>query len=149
MIAQARAGVFRFRVNLWSRLMGRGAFDWDGFLRKLEEAEFRSFATPREASRSVGWSGLTQADDKWLFGVAGYRTPLLGKSVMRHELFHAVQDFKTGLFTREASFVRSLAAEYSAHLWGGPLIGVPLVYGGTVFIVCGMLLLVATLAGAL
>ncbi len=149
MIAQGRAASFRFRVNLWARLTGRGPFDWEGFEGKLQEAEFRSFATPREASRSVGWSGLTTAGDKWLFGIVGYRMPLLGKSIMRHELFHAAQDFKTSLFSRESSFVRSLAAEYSAHLWGGPLLGVPLAYGGTVCIVVGILFIIYALAGAL
>jgi hypothetical protein len=147
MLSEARSGLFRFRVNLWSRLTGRGRFDWTSFERHLEESEFRRFAGIREALQSLGWVGKGTSG-RWLFGVAGFRIPLYGKSAMRHELFHAAQDFKTGLFDREPRLVRSLSVEYSAHLWGGPLVGVPLAYGGTVFIVVGLAALIYLLVGA-
>jgi hypothetical protein len=155
MLAQSKAPWFRLRVNLWSWLTGRGRFEWGEFERRLEAAEFKSYADWHQAKQSLGWSGLTEEGDKWLFGVAGYRLPFLscyGKCAMRHELFHAAQDFKTDLFGSEAGFLRSVAAEYSAHLWGGPLIGLPLAYGGTAFIVIGvtyLIYLIALLLGVL
>lgn len=121
MIAEAKAFWFRLRVTLWAVLTGRGWFDWKDFMRKLEESEFREFATRQERS-CFGWAGLGE-NGRWLFGVAGYTVPLWGKSVMRHELFHAAQDHMTGLFTKSLTFRLALMAEYSAHLWGGPLIG--------------------------
>ncbi|MBI1916704.1 MAG: hypothetical protein HYS12_18520 [Planctomycetes bacterium] len=146
MLAQGRAASFRFRVNLWSRLTGRGTFDWEAFERRLAAAEFRRFANATEARRSLGWAGLTP-DGRWLFGIAGYRIPFYGKSAMRHELFHAVQDFKSGLFQQPPGLLRSLAAEYSAHLWGGPLLGIPLAYGGSLCILFSVIYILSALAG--
>ena len=146
MLREARAWTFRLRVNFWSRLTGRGKFDWQEFEKRLEESEFRAFATKRESLASGGWAGLG-SDGRWLFGVAAYWVPLLGQSAMRHELFHAVQDFRTGLFSRKSGLLACVAAEYSAHLWGGPLIGVPIVYGGTLFIVVGIVFVFLALAG--
>lgn len=147
MLRQAGAATFRFRVRLWSRLTGRGPFDWTEFERRLAVAEFRRFASAREAQRSLGWAGRTP-EGNWLFGVAGYRIPFYGPSAMRHELFHAAQDFQTGLFRCQPGLLRSLAAEYSAHLWGGPLIGVPIAYGGSLFILFGIAFILGALAGA-
>jgi hypothetical protein len=148
MLAQAKARTFRFRVNLWSRLTGRGPFDWQEYDRRLEASEFRSFASTAEARQSLGWVGQGSKGENWLFAVAGYRIPLYGKSAMRHELFHAAQDFKDGLFACDAGVLRCLVVEYSAHLWGGPLIGVPLAYGGSLFILGGVVYLIGALAGA-
>ena len=132
MLQQAQSRMFRFRVNLWSRITGRGAFDWDAFMSRLSQAEFRQFASVGQAARSLGWAG-PGARGGWRFGVAGRGVPLYGRSAMRHELFHAAQDLQTGLFSGRAGILRSVAAEYSAHLWGSPLIGVPVVYGGTAY----------------
>jgi hypothetical protein len=148
MLREARASTFRIRVNSWSRLTGHGAFDWEGFQHRQEQSEFRSYAGIREALQSMGWFGRGPKGN-WLFGVAGYRIPLYGRSAMRHELFHAAQDFQGGLLDRPPGLVRSVFAEYSAHLWGGPLIGVPLAYGGTLLIVVVIALLVYTLLGLL
>jgi hypothetical protein len=52
-------------------------------------------------------------------------------------LFHAVQDFTTGLFSKSGGLrglPRTVAAEFSAHLWGGPAIGVV----GTPIVVYGL-----------
>jgi hypothetical protein len=147
MLRQAGAATFRFRVNLWSRLTGRGPFDWTEYERRLALAQFRRFANAREAQRSLGWAGLSP-EGTWLFGVAGYRIPFYGPSAMRHELFHAAQDLQSGLFSCNPTLLRSLAAEYSAHLWGGPLIGVPLAYGGSIFILGGIIFIIGVLAGA-
>ncbi len=152
MLREARAKTFRFRVNLWcwirdlwSCLWGQGRwswltelgrFDWDGFETRLEESEFRAFATFWE-NIAGGWAGLG-TNGKWLFGVAACRVAPLRRSVMRHELFHAVQDSRLGIFQRRNGLIRSFAIEYSAHLWGGPLIGLPLAYGGTFFIVVSL-----------
>lgn len=160
---QAHAFLFSWRVNLWSRSTGRGAFRWTAFYRRLKRSEFRSYATWSEALQSLGWSGLlSQAAGStlreaaalrrdlkpWLFGVAGYTIPFYGKSAMRHELFHAAQDHKTRLFDPSPGLLRSLVAEYSAHLWGGPLIGLPIVYGGSLFIVLGVAYIIYALASA-
>jgi hypothetical protein len=123
MLRQATAWTFWLRVSLWSLLTFRGRFDWQEFLRRLEhESEFRAYASWEEARQSLGWAGLTADGKKWLFGVCGSGIPLLGNSAMRHELFHAAQDLKTGLFTRQPWLPRSCLAEVSAHVWGGPLL---------------------------
>jgi hypothetical protein len=146
MLAQSRAYAFRMRVNLWCWLTMHGRFDWQGFEERLESSEFRSYTNANESIQSLGWAGRG-ATGAWLFGVLGYRLWFYGKSAMRHELFHAVQDYKVGLFDRKSGLLRSLGAEYSAHLWGGPLIGVPLAYGGTLFIVAGISVFAWVLAG--
>lgn len=55
---------------------------------------------------------------------------MIGKSTVGHELFHALQDMQTGLFSKTGGSLvtragRTIATEYSAHLWGGPLVGTP------------------------
>ncbi len=127
--------LFRMRVNVWSRICGYGAFDWNRFEMKLATAEFRRFANAAEACQSMGWAGIG-GSGHWLFAVAGYRVVLFGKAQLRHELFHAVQDTAFGLFGDRRGLLRHLAIEYSAHFWGGPLIG-SFVYGGTGLIVPG------------
>jgi hypothetical protein len=145
MIAQANALAFQVRVNLWCVLTGRGSFNWMEFRRRLEGSEFRHYANKAEAVQSWGWSGTTENGDKWLFAVVGYCIPLYGKSAMRHELFHAAQDLMTGLFTANSGWLRVLAAEYSAHLWGGPLIGIPCVYLPSLFIAGAFVYILYTL----
>ena len=121
MLAQLSAWSFRFCVNVWSRLTLRGKFDWDEFERLLaDESDFRSYRDWKEAIRSVAWVGPDPGGKKWRFGIAGYLIPLYGKSAMRHELFHAAQDLKTELFALPRSLTRTVLAEASAHLWGGP-----------------------------
>jgi len=146
MLKEASATSFRFRVNVWCRKTGRGQFDWATFQTRLEAAEFRGFAGNREALQSLGWFGRGNKGN-WLFGVAGYRIPLFGKSAMRHELFHAAQDLRTGLLDQNPGLLQSLAAEYSAHLWGGPLLGVPIAYGGSLLIICCVFYLFVVLTG--
>jgi hypothetical protein len=147
MVAQSSSSLFRLRVNMWSRLTRRGKFNWEEFDRRLESSEFRTYASTIEAAQSLGWSGLGPAGN-WVFGVCGYKLALYGKSAMRHELFHAAQDTAFHLFSQEPDLFRSLRAEYSAHLWGGPLIGVPLVYGGSLFVALGVALIAGTVLGA-
>src|SRR5436309_1437783 len=92
-LRQVQGFTFRLRVNVWSLLWRWRRFPWGEFQRRLmEQSEFRGYANWQEMSQSLGWSGLTEQGDKWLFGVAGYRIPLYGSSAMRHELFHAAQD---------------------------------------------------------
>lgn len=147
-LRQARAPTFRFRVRLWSRLTGRGPFDWQRFERLLDGAEFRRFANWREAAQSLGWFGRGP-NGNWLFAVAGWSLPFYGPSAIRHELFHAAQDIQAGLLDQPPSLLRSVLAEYSAHFWGGPLIGIPLAYGGSLFIVWAVMYIVVTVLGTL
>lgn len=80
---------------------------------------------------SIGWAGYDpKTPDTWLFGVLGFWIPFVGGDVQGHELFHACQDEANGLF-RKRGCLLGIAAEYSAHFWGGPLLGIPLAYGGT------------------
>lgn len=137
MLRQAGGWTFRLRVNLWSRLTCRGPFPWARFVALLEEAEYHQYATTSEAAQSLGWFGRGM-QSRWRFGVAGWRIPLYGPSAMRHELFHAAQDLQAAILDQPPSVVRSLMIEYSAHLWGGPLLGLPLAYGGSLFIVLGL-----------
>jgi hypothetical protein len=60
---------------------------------------------------------------RWLFGVPQLERniPLFGRSAMQHELFHAIQDFKLGIFAREASMRlwQKIPIEFAAHcVWG-------------------------------
>jgi len=118
----ARDPLFRARADAWAKLTGRGPIDWKAFGRELKASEFREFATDFEAA-SGGWAGRTASGEKWLFGA-----PAGGRSATGHELFHALQDVKTGFLTRDPGWFEAVGAEYSAHLWGGPAIGIPRVW---------------------
>jgi hypothetical protein len=138
MLATAQSPWFRFKANLWSWITGRGPINWTEFMRRLEAAEFREFATVRQAM-SGGWAGATRGEiPVWLFGVPrGLRNiPFVGRSAMQHELFHALQDLQYGLFAiprTQIGFWRGFAIEGAAHLWGGPLAGTPFwVTGGAI-----------------
>jgi hypothetical protein len=144
MLRQAHKRFFCWRVNLWARLLHGSAFDWANFIAKLERAEYRAFASRRQALRSVGYFG-TGPSGEWVFGCAWFRLWLFGASAMRHELFHAAQEHHVGITNPKPGLLRSLAIEYSAHLWGGPLIGIPFVYGGTLLILGGLVALLVLL----
>ncbi|MGL4555466.1 MAG: hypothetical protein ACRC33_30220 [Gemmataceae bacterium] len=147
MLGQARTRLFRLRVNWWSNLTGHGPFDWEEFERRLEAAEYRRCGSRLAAVRSVGWAGRGEAGG-WLFGVAGWWLPVVGSSARCHELFHAAQDFKTGLFGLKPHPLRSVVVEFSAHFWGGPLIGIPFAFVPVLFILLGLISLVMMLLGA-
>jgi hypothetical protein len=99
----------------------------------LEKAAFREFRDKRQAKRSVGWAGQDpeSSDRQWRFGVcvSARRTWLLGGSIIAHELFHGVQDVKSGgrLFCPPAPlrWWQEVLVEAEALFFGGPLIGVP------------------------
>lgn len=127
MMRSANSWWFRFKPNLWSRLTGRGAIDWADFMTRLSSAEFRTYSSAGEAARSVGWAG--SRNDNWLFGVAGRRIPLLGRSIVQQELLHAVQDLQYGLFSAGIGVGGRIAAEASAMLFGSTMVGVPAAAG--------------------
>jgi hypothetical protein len=124
---------FHRKVNLWSRLRRTGTFPWDAFLVCLRAAEFREFRDKRQAKRSVGWAGQNPANPEaqWLFGVCRSlrRARTVGRSILDHELFHAVQDVQSGgwLFRPLVPLCwwQDVLVEVEAHLFGGPLIGLP------------------------
>jgi len=126
MLEQAESRIFQFRVLLWKWILWR-RFDREAFRQKLRErSTYRCFANSKEMWRSIGWVDRDPNDPaRWLFGVAGFGIWLIGASIMRHELFHAIQDLATGLFNKPRSglmgTVRGFMAEISAHLCGGPL----------------------------
>jgi hypothetical protein len=142
MLRQARKRFFRWRVNLWARVIHQRKFDWTGFYARLERAEYRAYQSWRQALRSVGYYG-TNASGEWVFACAWYWLWLFGASAMRHELFHAAQEHHVGITSPKPGLLRSLAIEYSAHLWGGPLIGIPVAYGGTALVLGGIVALFA------
>jgi hypothetical protein len=127
MIDQAESWLFRLRVKMWKAILKRN-FDHESFSQKLKnKSTYRCYANSKEMWRSIGWAGKDPSDPaKWLFGVAGFRIWLIGKSIMRHELFHAIQDLTTGLFNKPCGGLknkaRNFVAELSAHFWGGPLV---------------------------
>jgi hypothetical protein len=129
MLAAAKSPWFRFKANVWAWATGRGAIDWEQFMARLESAEFREFATWREASRSLGWAGRASAGSpQWLFGVPrlGRNLPLVGRSLMFHELFHGLQDLKYGMFAANEAAIpikQAFLIEGAAHLFGGTLVG--------------------------
>jgi hypothetical protein len=142
MLAQLNSWFFQLCITCWAKVTFRKPFDWESYTGQLGRAEYLSYRTVRQALRSFGWAGLTP-DGRWKFGVLWYRVWVYGPQAMRHELFHASQDQCYNLFSRERTLLGSLAAEYAAHFWGGPLIGIPIVYGGTMFIVSVLSLVVA------
>ncbi len=143
MLAEAQAWPFRLRANFWSCLTMRGRIDWTTFGERLKNARFVKYASNWEA-RSLGWA-YVDGEGKWLFAVAGHRIPFYGKSAMRHELFHALQDYKTGLFHRPLTIKLFLLAELSAYFWGSPLIGL-LPYGAIAWVIYRALSVVGVIA---
>lgn len=157
MLQRAQSRFFQVRVSLWSWLTLRGSFDWEDFLARLNSASYRRFASWQQARRSLGWAGFVPENaevyessgittrvavtepkkrpSRWLFGVLGWWVWWYGFTVMEHELFHAAQDFKDQLFSDPGNVLRRVLAEYSAHFWGGPLIGIPLIWIPTVGII--------------
>jgi hypothetical protein len=133
MLAAAQSAWFRCKVRAWCWLCWRGGFNFDTFTLSLDKAEFREFRDKREAKRSIGWSGQNPdcLAPQWLFGVCASvrRTWLLGRSIIDHELFHAAQDHQSeGELFRPSVRLRwwqEVGIELQAHLFGGPLIGVP------------------------
>jgi hypothetical protein len=121
-------------------LLHRRKFDWTGFYARLESATYRAYESRRQALRSVGYFG-TEPSGEWVFACAWHKAWPFGASAMRHELFHAAQEHHVGITDPKPGLLRSLAIEYSAHLWGGPLIGLPLAYGGTLLVVGGIVVL--------
>src|SRR5207247_1513756 len=106
--------------------------DWNRFMARLGTADFREFATWGQAWRSWGWAGPSPTNPgQWLFGVPrfGRNIPFIGRSIMSHELFHGLQDFRYGLFAVDEANIGIglwLRTEGAAHLFGGPLVpGIP------------------------
>ena len=94
---------------------------------------------PHDHLIAWGWSGPSANVGQWLIGVPKWSqyVPGFGRSVVQHELFHAMQDFKYGLFgVSEANipFWRGVRIEMAAHTFGGTGIGagVGVVLGGIV-----------------
>jgi hypothetical protein len=100
----------------------------------LNEAEFREFRDKRQALSSVGWAGQNPSNpgSQWLFGVCASlrRVPLIGRSIMDHELFHGVQEVQSGsrLFRppRPLRWWQWAFIEVEAYVFGSPLIGLPI-----------------------
>jgi hypothetical protein len=140
MMRAAESSWFRSKVGAWSRLNGLGPIDWPAFMQRLSQAEFREFASFGQGL-SFGWSGLAPGGANWMFGVPRWfrRIRGVGGSTIQHELMHAVQDFRYGLFAldeAEIGFFRGLSIEAAAYAFGSPLLA-PLPLAGGVFIMGG------------
>ena len=152
-LSNAASTRFRFKAYLWSHFNGMGRIDWAAFTRQLEQASYREFADFRQGLRSLGWAGPNphadlwvaavrqaefrslgwagpHASGQWLFGVPNWlrRIPLIGRASVQHELIHALQDFKYGLFALDETKIpflfRGVSIESAAHAYGGTVIGV-------------------------
>jgi hypothetical protein len=129
MLNAANSRLFRFRANVWACLTRRGPIDWERFMTKLSDASFREFKSLKQGAGSLGGFWVCQNNpDRWLFGVPKYirNLPFFGKSTMRHEVFHALQDFKYGLSKMPETtmkFTTFLKVEEAAHFFGGPVAG--------------------------
>ncbi len=147
MLAATESLWFLRKTSVWSwylrktsvlswLLPWRRAFDRDGFLEKLRQAEFKEFETTWQALRSLGWSGWngSKIDPKWLFGVPGFlrRLRFIGRSIIDHELLHATQDYlNDGLLFQPPETISIwqypmtfFLAEMEAHIFGGPLVAI-------------------------
>jgi hypothetical protein len=132
---ESQSHTFRCGVILWLYIIGNGnAFDWAELRRRLSASSYRGFSTVWKAIQSLGWAGVSN-DGRWLFGVFGHALPIYGSQAIRHELFHAIQDFQYGLFSRPQSATSVIRAEFAAHTFGSPIIGIPLLYGGIAVII--------------
>lgn len=73
--------MFRARATRWSRVTGRGAIDWDAFMTRLNNAEFREYSSKWEAIQSIGYAGRTNGE-RWIFGVAGRSSSSVRRSAI-------------------------------------------------------------------
>ncbi|MDR2439385.1 MAG: hypothetical protein LBE12_08465 [Planctomycetaceae bacterium] len=120
MIKAANNPSFRARADFWSQIRGKGKISWDILVQRLEKASFKEFNTGMQAARSGGgWAGQ-DVNGNWLFAVS---EGFCYNSRLRHELFHGIQDMQVNLFARNAGPLGIVAAEASAHAFGGTLIG--------------------------
>jgi hypothetical protein len=133
MSRESQSTMFRTGVQFWSRLFFWRQFNWNEFEQRFESCECRQYEYLWHALRSLGWAGRSDTGT-WLFGVYGYRMPVYGSQVMRHELFHGAQDVCSEMFSNRPGFVGAVCAELSAQTFGSPLIGLPGVYGMCGFI---------------
>ena len=75
----------------------------------------------------------------WQFGLSKLlrNVPGVRNSAVRHELFHAVDDLTTGLFSNPRTLGLWFRAEAGAHVVGGPfvgLVGIPGLATGAVYV---------------
>ena len=135
-LRNAESPLFRARANAWNWVRGRSPVVWDDFMTRLRNSDFNDYASFSEARRSLGFADTGPTE--WLFGLANpiRQIPFVRNAATRHELFHAVDDLTTGLFSQKRTFGLWLRAETSAHLIGGPLIGVPAygVFGYSIYV---------------
>lgn len=135
-LRNAESPLFRARANAWNWVRGRSPVDWDDFMTRLRNSDFNDYASFSEARKSLGFADAGPTE--WLFGLANpiRQIPFVRNAATRHELFHAVDDLTTGLFSQKKTLGLWLRAETSAHLIGGPLIGVPAygVFGYSIYV---------------
>jgi hypothetical protein len=123
-IKNAESPVLRARVDLFHKAVGRSPVDWDGFMAKLRNSDFNDYASFwRESRKSLGFAD--SGPNGWQFGLSKLlrNVPGVNNSAVRHELFHAVDDLTTGLFSNPRTLGLWFRAEAGAHIVGGPLIG--------------------------
>jgi hypothetical protein len=136
--------------------------EWGLFVQRLTNCtEYRAFRGFWQRF-SLGWAGRNpryQNTVLWLIGATLLRrVPFIGGSLLQHELLHTVQEFVSGdrLFDAERQkkldWLACFRLEVEAHLFGGPLIGIPTVsvlFGGPVVLVVGFGWLVINLLSLL
>jgi len=134
----------KFKLTLYARLKGV-PLDWDKLLEMVESAEFREYASWRQAWASGGYAGLE--GEGLVFGMAKplRKIPILSGSSMQHEIVHAFQELAEGLLKKEAagelSYFRVLQAEVEANAFGSPALILTFT-GGLIAVVTGTVILI-------
>jgi hypothetical protein len=87
----ARSSSFKYMVDAWAKFTGKGKFNWDLFLQKLEMADFIKPENATEYWQALGWAGKNKAGE-WLLAL-GYKGTSPNTATVQHELFHLIDLF--------------------------------------------------------
>jgi hypothetical protein len=125
-LSVAQSSTFKFMVNTWAKLTGRGTIKWEMFMQKLENAEFIKPELLKAHFKYFGWAGKNEADD-WVLAL-GYRN-VPSNSAIQHELFHFIQDYTDDIFSMGSKIPlsKSLPIEYVANLFAGPIVNASII----------------------
>ncbi len=126
-LAQLEKKWFRVKVEAYAKLTGKGPVDWKGFAKMVESAEFREYASLKEAV-SGGYAGM-RPDGRVLLGMGSLirKMPILNNSALQHELVHVFQELTQKSLTREAALgtlpvIELAGVETAAHVFGSPAV---------------------------
>lgn len=160
-LKQLESKWFRLKMNMYTKLTGK-VLDWESLVAAMETAEYREYATMRQALRSGGFAGVKEIPEEAIsvmvlddmakgavvegtvvlgLGKVIRRIPVIGNSAAQHEITHVIQELTTGALTAETrgqlSNAQIIGLELSANSFGGPAAFITFAGGTTVVITGG------------